>query len=87
MQNLFKFQMPFKFFKFIHWLWRSNIWRKRPLSLCLKKTTKKQQKNKGMIDNQGNYLEQLRIMLPHLMCFLEFRRVFCARCYISKARR
>ena len=51
---------------------------------------KKKKKKQGkdclvMIDNQGNYLEQLRIMLPRLMCFLEFRRVFCARCYISRA--
>ena len=57
MQNLFSFQTSFKFSKFIDWLWRYNIWRKRPFSTLLSKKNK-QKMGKDclvMIYYQGNY--------------------------------
>ena len=42
----FSFQTPFKFFKSINWLWRNNIWRKRPFFTLL---STKNTKNSGKI--------------------------------------
>ena len=69
-QNLFSFQTPFKFLKSITGSGEITSGARDHVPLCFERKTQKRGDNcLVMIDNQGNYLEQLRIMLPRLMSF------------------
>ena len=77
MQHLFCFQTPFKFVKSIHWLWRCNIWQKRPFpTLLSNKNTKQRGKDcLVMIDNEGNHFENKELCSP------VFEFLFCVRAF------
>ena len=68
MRNFLSFQKLYKFLKFIHWLWRYNVWHKKPL-LSLKKTLNGRAYFLIVLNNYPKYQSLQGNSFPVFLCF------------------